>query len=88
MESAHAGKIKQVSSDSDSFSKILSGSLEKVNKLQIDSEKMDRLFAAGMVDNIADVTIAATKADLAVSYAVEVTNKVIAAYNEIMRIQL
>lgn len=70
------------------FAELLNNSIEKVNKLQLDAERMDKLFAAGLVDNVADVTIAATKADIAVSYAVEITNKVLAAYNELMRLQL
>lgn len=41
----------------------------------------------GMIDNIADVTIAPTKADIAISYAVEIISKVLNAYNEIMRLQ-
>jgi flagellar hook-basal body complex protein FliE len=34
------------------------------------------------------VTIAAMKADMSISVAVDVTNKVLSAYNEIMRLQL
>lgn len=63
-------------------------SLEKVNNDQIYSEKMDNLFSLGVIDNVSDVSIAAMKADLSINLAVEVTNKLLSAYNEIMRLQL
>lgn len=72
----------------DSFLKVLEDSLKETNRLQLEADRMDSLFAAGMIDNIADVTIASTKADIAVSYTVEIISKVLNAYNEIMRLQL
>jgi len=74
------------STDTD-FSEILMKSLQGVSDDQIYSEQMDNLLALGEIDDVHDVTIAALKADLSLSMAVEVTNKVLAAYNEIMRIQ-
>lgn len=70
------------------FAEILTKSLEKVSNDQLYAEKMDNLFSIGAIDNISDVTIAAMKADLSINLAVEVTNKVLSAYNEIMRLQL
>lgn len=71
-----------------SFSDIFIKSLQALNDKQIKSENLDRLFAAGMIDDISAVTIASTKAQISLDYAVELTNKVLAAYNEIMRLQL
>lgn len=71
-----------------SFAKVLEDSLKETNRLQLEADNMDKLFAAGLVDNIADVTIASTKADIAISYTVEIISKVLNAYNEIMRLQL
>ena len=70
------------------FQDLLVKNLEKVSDYQLNSEKMDKLFALGEVDNIHDVTIAGMKADLTINLAVEVTNKVLSAYSEIMRLQL
>ncbi|GAU79880.1 flagellar hook-basal body complex protein FliE [Fusibacter sp. 3D3] len=70
------------------FQDLLVENLQKVSDYQLNSEKMDTLFALGEVDNIHDVTIASMKADLTINLAVEVTNKVLSAYNEIMRLQL
>ncbi|MDH8676636.1 flagellar hook-basal body complex protein FliE [Fusibacter bizertensis] len=74
--------------ESVNFSELLAQSLQKVSDDQLYSEKMDSLFSIGAIDNVSDVTIAAMKADLSINLAVEVTNKVLAAYSEIMRLQL
>ncbi len=74
--------------DKMNFGDMLISKLENVSSDQLNAEKMDRLFAMGEVDNIHDVTIAAMKADLSLNLAVEVTNKVLSAYSEIMRLQL
>lgn len=70
------------------FSEKLMNALDKVNEDQLHAEEMDRKLALGEIDNLHDVTIAAMKADLSLSLAVEVTNKLLSAYNEIMRLQL
>lgn len=77
-----------LSKDNVNFSDILAQSIQKVSDDQIYAEQMDNLFALGVTDNISDVTIAAMKADLSINLAVEVTNKVLSAYSEIMRLQL
>ena len=79
---------KSLEKEGINFSEVLTKSLEKVNNDQIYSEKMDNLFSVGVIDNVSDVSIAAMKADLSINLAVEVTNKLLSAYNEIMRLQL
>ncbi len=79
---------KSLEKEGINFSEVLTKSLEKVNNDQIYSEKMDNLFSLGVIDNVSDVSIAAMKADLSINLAVEVTNKLLSAYNEIMRLQL
>lgn len=79
---------KSIQKDAVSFQNLLVENLKKVSDYQLQSEKMDELFAIGEVDSIHDVTIASMKADLTLNLAVEVTNKVLSAYNEIMRLQL
>lgn len=81
-------KQSEIKAASESFAKILENSLKETNRLQLEADRMDRLFAAGMIDNVADVTIASTKADIALSYTVEIVSKVLNAYNELMRMQL
>lgn len=70
------------------FADVLTQSLQKVSDDQMHAEEMGNMFTLGLIDNISDVSIAGMKADLSLNLAVEVTNKVLAAYSEIMRLQL
>lgn len=70
------------------FADVLTQSLQKVSDDQMYAEELGNMFTLGQIDNISDVSIAGMKADLSLNLAVEVTNKVLAAYSEIMRLQL
>ena len=70
------------------FKELLVNALEEVNQDQLYAEEMDQKFMLGEVSNIHDVMIASQKAELSLSFAVEVRNKVLEAYKEIMRIQM
>ncbi len=62
--------------------------LEETNTLQVNADKMSVDFALGKIDNVADVMIAQEKASIALQYTVQLRNKLLDAYNEIMRIQV
>lgn len=68
-----------------SFMDFLNNALNEVNKLQVESEKMNQAFAMGMNDNIHQVLIASEKADIALQFTVQIRNKILEAYQEIMR---
>lgn len=70
------------------FSELLTNALDRVNDDQINSQNMGEAFMLGEIDSLHDVTIAGMKADLSINLAVEITNKLLSAYNEIMRLQL
>jgi flagellar hook-basal body complex protein FliE len=70
------------------FSELLTNALDRVNDDQINSQNMGEAFMLGEIDSLHDVTIAGMKADLSINLAVAVTNKLLSAYNEIMRLQL
>ncbi len=71
-----------------SFSEYLKGALDNVNDLQLESDKATEDFALGKSDNIHGVMIAAEKADVALQFAMQVRNKLLDAYTEIMRMQV
>lgn len=71
-----------------SFADTLQQAISNVNKLQVDADKASQNLATGKTDNIADVMIAAEKADVALKVMVQVRNKIIDAYQEIMRMQV
>ncbi len=71
-----------------SFADTLKNAINQVNELQQVSNKKMQDLSVGRTDNVADVMITAEKADIAMRVMVQVRNKVIDAYNEIMRMQV
>lgn len=70
------------------FSNILNEAIDKVNTLQLESEALTNSFLSGETDNIHNVMIASSKANLALQMTIQVRNKVMDAYNEIMNMQI
>jgi len=71
-----------------SFKDLLLDALDNVNALEQESNRITEDFIAGNTDSIHDVLIASTKASIATSFVLEVRNKVLDAYQEIMRMQI
>lgn len=70
------------------FSDFLQQALEKVNQSQLEADRLTQLLAAGEVNDLHQVTIAAEKANIYLQLTLAVRNKVIEAYQEIMRMQM
>ncbi len=70
------------------FGAFLKQSIEQLNQYELQSQKMDTLMSIDEIDNLHEVMIAAQKSEIALQFAVEVKNKVLDAYKEIMRLQL
>ncbi len=68
----------------DASSKMFS----ETNTLQQDVAQKQLDFATGKTDNILDVMLAQEKATTALTFTVQVTNKVLESYKEIMSIQI
>lgn len=71
-----------------SFSETLSEAVGQVNELQKTSDQAMQAMAAGKTDNIPEVMMAAEKADIAVKLMVQVRNKIIEAYQDVMKMQV
>ncbi len=70
------------------FYSVLNEALNRVNQLQIESQQQNMLLSIGEVDNLHDVTIAAEKANIALQLTLSIRNKIVEAYQEIMRMQI
>lgn len=70
------------------FSKVMKGYLDDVNDLQVKSDDSINDLIIGKTDNVHEVMIAAEEARLALELTVQVRNKVIEAYQEIIRMQI
>jgi flagellar hook-basal body complex protein FliE len=71
-----------------SFKDFFNDALHKVNDTQKNSNIMTEKFALGEVDNIHEVMIASEKAKLSLDLTLEIRNKVVEAYKDIMRMQV
>ena len=86
------GKFEETKSSPEmmgtSFEKVLAKALDGVNDLQIQSAEMDAKLASGQLEYVHQAMVTAEKANLALQFTVQVRNKVIEAYQEIMRSQV
>lgn len=71
-----------------SFSDTLNEAISNVNELQKESDLKIQELATGKTDDVASVMITAEKADIALRTMVQVRNKIIDAYQEIMKMQV
>jgi flagellar hook-basal body complex protein FliE len=71
-----------------SFADTLNEAINSVNSLQQDSDKAIQNLATGRTDDVASVMIATEKADIALKLMVQVRNKIIDAYQEVMKMQV
>ncbi|WP_206810948.1 flagellar hook-basal body complex protein FliE [Paradesulfitobacterium ferrireducens] len=70
------------------FSKFLQEAIDQVNALQQNAEAASAGLATGQIQDLHTAIIALEKASLSMSLTVEVRNKVLDAYNEMMRMQI
>jgi flagellar hook-basal body complex protein FliE len=73
---------------SGSFATLLQQSLEQVDGLQHEADAAARTFALGQAPSVHDTMIAMEKADVSLRLTTKVRNKVVEAYQEIMRMQV
>jgi len=72
----------------ESFSQFLNRSINEVNEMLGSADKSARDLAAGKSENLHDAMITMEKAETAFKLLVQVRNKVIDAYQEVMRMQV
>lgn len=71
------------------FAQALKAQLDQVNALQVDSRKLGERFAIGDDSvNLSDVMLATQKSSIALQATVQVRNKLVTAYHDIMNMQV
>ena len=71
-----------------SFTEVLGAALDKLNGEQIQAEQMTEALATGQAPDLHSVMIASTKSEISFQLAVQIRNKAVEAYQEIMRMQI
>ncbi|MBQ8692464.1 MAG: flagellar hook-basal body complex protein FliE [Synergistaceae bacterium] len=65
---------------------MLAASIRQVNSLQLEADDKIRRLATGDVEDISEVALASSRADVALRLLMEVRNKFLDAYQSLSRI--
>jgi flagellar hook-basal body complex protein FliE len=83
------GMQKTPSTGKVDFSEALKASLNQVNKVQVEAEQLGKNFAMGDDSvSLSDVMIAGQKANISFQATIQVRNKLVSAYQDIMNMQV
>jgi len=77
-----------VSPTEQNFADFISSTISQVNKSQLEGDRSIEKLHSGEAQNLHDVMISVEQADISLRMLVQVRNKAIQAYEEIMRMQI
>lgn len=69
------------------FGEVLKDSIKKVNDLQLEADEAIKSFAKGETKEVHETMIAVQKADISFKMMMQIRNKIVEAYQEVMRMQ-
>lgn len=78
---------KNVKKSDNEFNSLFSELINKTNQTDKNDKQQNINLMTGEIDNLHDALISAEEADLALRLTIQIRNKVIDAYNEVMRLQ-
>lgn len=70
------------------FGSILETAIQKVNQTQVDASQSVQRFLTGQGEELHNVALATQRAAIAFDLGLQIRNRVVAAYQEVMKIQL
>lgn len=83
------GEVGQKTTDDTySFADVFTDAIDNVEQTSQKVTEEAYKLATGQTDNMHDITIASTQANLAVQLFVQIRNKTMSAYHELMNMQL
>jgi flagellar hook-basal body complex protein FliE len=85
---AATGAAAPAESSGQSFSQTVKQAISSVNDLQTSADQVATKFASGDAVEVHQAMIAMQKASMALQFTIQVRNKIIEAYQEIMRTQV
>ena len=74
--------------DGESFRDVLSGVIQEVQQLQVEADTSIKRLVAGEIADPTEAMVAVEKADISFQTMMAVRNKIVAAYEEVMRMQV
>lgn len=88
LSTANQTQSAQKSDPTDLFGDVFTAAIDAVKETDAEKNQTQYLLATGQLDNPAALTIASTKAQLSVDLLVQLRNKALDAYNELMRLSV
>jgi flagellar hook-basal body complex protein FliE len=83
-----AGGLTETESSTTSFMSFLKDSIAKVNDTQLQADRSAESFLKGESIDVHKVMISLQKAEMTLNLAMQLRNKVLSAYEEVMRMQI
>lgn len=80
--------LEKIGDDSTSFSKVLTSTIQETNELSIDADRKIHELVAGKSKDIHGTMIALEKAEISMRLMMQLRNKMVEAYQEVMRMQV
>jgi len=80
--------LKPAASGAGDFGQLVSNVLQDVNQSQNQAADAVAQLAAGQTDNVHQVMIALGKAEVSFNYMLEVRNRLLDAYKQVMQMQI
>ena len=87
-EALRPGAENKAAEGGPAFGEVLKNAIEEVSGLEHDADQAIQELITGQNDNIHEAMIALQKADVSFKAMMEVRDKLIGAYKEIMRMQV
>lgn len=82
------GKGQSTEQDKQRFAELLSNAIDEVNQLQESSGQEIGKILSGDINDVHSAMIAMEKADISFQMIMQVRNKLVEAYQEVMRMQV
>lgn len=86
-ETEKPGNVKETGFEN-MFGGIFQSAIDNVKRTDAEKTQLQYLMATGQLDNPAELSLASSKYEMSVSLLVQLRNRAVEAYNEIMRISL
>ncbi len=80
--------LKPASKGAGQFASVIGDFTKGVDRLQQEAGKQVAQLASGKVDNLHQVMVSLGKAEIAFNYMLEIRNRLVEAYKEVMRMQV
>ncbi len=81
--------VSSVGAPSQDFAALLKSAVDEVNTTQLDARQLSKQFETGSsAVNLQDVVLSLQKASLSFQTMVQVRNKLVSAYQEVMNMQV